>query len=167
MLARQTHWRVQVPIGSNVATWHLSVMPSNQGQTLIELPGFKNQFVSHFLTEPHFLHAIEYGNYVYFFFREIAVEHNNLGKASICAWLVLWTCAWNWAHVGRDMAFACFFSLCLGPSEERWAAYHENNCWAMAWMRTAAPGLEKTSCFLALQAPLNCGCFFNSLAIHW
>ncbi|KAG8145032.1 hypothetical protein E2320_013410 [Naja naja] len=30
---------------------------------------------------PHFLHAIEYGNFVYFFFREIAVEHNNLGKA--------------------------------------------------------------------------------------
>lgn len=36
-----------------------------------------------FLTEPHFLHAIEYGNYVYFFFREIAVEHNNLGKVGI------------------------------------------------------------------------------------
>lgn len=36
-----------------------------------------------FLTEPHFLHAIEYGNYVYFFFREIAVEHNNLGKVGM------------------------------------------------------------------------------------
>lgn len=36
-----------------------------------------------FITEPHFLHAIEYGNYVYFFFREIAVEHNNLGKVGI------------------------------------------------------------------------------------
>lgn len=30
--------------------------------------------------EPHFLHAAEYGNYVYFFYREIAVEHSNLGK---------------------------------------------------------------------------------------
>lgn len=36
-----------------------------------------------FLTEPHFLHAIEYGNFVYFFFREIAVEHNTLGKVGI------------------------------------------------------------------------------------
>lgn len=31
-------------------------------------------------SEPHFLHAAEYGNYVYFFYREIAVEHSNLGK---------------------------------------------------------------------------------------
>ncbi|KAG7216420.1 hypothetical protein INR49_001906, partial [Caranx melampygus] len=29
---------------------------------------------------PHFLHAIEYGNYVYFFFSEIAVEYTTLGK---------------------------------------------------------------------------------------
>lgn len=33
-------------------------------------------------TEPHFLHAIEYGNYVYFFFSEIAVEYTTLGKVS-------------------------------------------------------------------------------------
>lgn len=32
------------------------------------------------LSEPHFLHAIEYGNYVYFFFSEIAVEYTTLGK---------------------------------------------------------------------------------------
>uniref|UniRef100_G3PK06 Semaphorin 6Cb n=1 Tax=Gasterosteus aculeatus aculeatus TaxID=481459 RepID=G3PK06_GASAC len=31
-------------------------------------------------SEPHFLHAIEYGNYVYFFFSEIAVEYTTLGK---------------------------------------------------------------------------------------
>lgn len=41
-------------------------------------------FLSHFffssLTEPHFLHAIDYGNYVYFFFSEIAVEYTTLGK---------------------------------------------------------------------------------------
>ncbi|KAF3839197.1 hypothetical protein F7725_017914 [Dissostichus mawsoni] len=30
--------------------------------------------------EPHFLHAIEYGNYVYFFLSEIAVEYTTLGK---------------------------------------------------------------------------------------
>ncbi|XP_041082382.1 semaphorin-6D-like isoform X4 [Polyodon spathula] len=39
------------------------------------------KYDSKWLKEPHFLHALEYGNYVYFFFREIAVEHNNLGKA--------------------------------------------------------------------------------------
>ncbi|XP_071611323.1 semaphorin-6D isoform X8 [Heliangelus exortis] len=39
------------------------------------------KYDSKWIKEPHFLHAIEYGNYVYFFFREIAVEHNTLGKA--------------------------------------------------------------------------------------
>lgn len=39
------------------------------------------KYDSKWIKEPHFLHAIDYGNYVYFFFREIAVEHNNLGKA--------------------------------------------------------------------------------------
>ncbi|XP_006628709.1 semaphorin-6D isoform X1 [Lepisosteus oculatus] len=39
------------------------------------------KYDSKWLKEPHFLHAVDYGNYVYFFFREIAVEHNNLGKA--------------------------------------------------------------------------------------
>uniref|UniRef100_A0A8D1W675 Semaphorin 6D n=1 Tax=Sus scrofa TaxID=9823 RepID=A0A8D1W675_PIG len=39
------------------------------------------KYDSKWIKEPHFLHAIEYGNYVYFFFREIAVEHNNLGKS--------------------------------------------------------------------------------------
>ncbi|XP_074863369.1 semaphorin-6D isoform X6 [Carettochelys insculpta] len=39
------------------------------------------KYDSKWIKEPHFLHAIEYGSYVYFFFREIAVEHNNLGKA--------------------------------------------------------------------------------------
>nr|XP_034986513.1 semaphorin-6D isoform X6 [Zootoca vivipara] len=39
------------------------------------------KYDSKWIKEPHFLHAIEYGNFVYFFFREIAVEHNNLGKA--------------------------------------------------------------------------------------
>uniref|UniRef100_A0A3P8V6D7 Semaphorin 6D n=1 Tax=Cynoglossus semilaevis TaxID=244447 RepID=A0A3P8V6D7_CYNSE len=38
------------------------------------------KYDSKWLKEPHFLHAAEYGNYVYFFFREIAVEQSNLGK---------------------------------------------------------------------------------------
>lgn len=33
--------------------------------------------------EPHFLHAVDYGDFVYFFFREIAAEHNNLGKVRL------------------------------------------------------------------------------------
>ncbi|XP_051952913.1 semaphorin-6D-like isoform X4 [Xyrauchen texanus] len=39
------------------------------------------KYDSKLLKEPHFLHAVDYGDYVYFFFREIAAEHNNLGKA--------------------------------------------------------------------------------------
>ncbi|XP_055029410.2 semaphorin-6D isoform X2 [Misgurnus anguillicaudatus] len=39
------------------------------------------KYDSKWLKEPHFLHAVDYGDYVYFFFREIAAEHNNLGKA--------------------------------------------------------------------------------------
>ncbi|XP_038606115.1 semaphorin-6D isoform X2 [Tachyglossus aculeatus] len=39
------------------------------------------KYDSKWIKEPHFLHATEYGNFVYFFFREIAVEHNSLGKA--------------------------------------------------------------------------------------
>uniref|UniRef100_A0A674PKK0 Semaphorin 6Cb n=2 Tax=Takifugu rubripes TaxID=31033 RepID=A0A674PKK0_TAKRU len=38
------------------------------------------KYDSKWLREPHFLHAIEYGNYVYFFFSEIAVEYTALGK---------------------------------------------------------------------------------------
>lgn len=33
-----------------------------------------------YVTEPHFLHAIDYGNYVYFFLSELAVEYTALGK---------------------------------------------------------------------------------------
>lgn len=38
------------------------------------------KYDSKWLREPHFLHAVEYGNYVYFFFSEIAVEHTAAGK---------------------------------------------------------------------------------------
>ncbi|XP_048059360.1 semaphorin-6D-like isoform X2 [Megalobrama amblycephala] len=38
------------------------------------------RYDSKWLREPHFLHAVEYGNYVYFFFSEIAVEHTAAGK---------------------------------------------------------------------------------------
>uniref|UniRef100_A0A8C1RVP7 Sema domain, transmembrane domain (TM), and cytoplasmic domain, (semaphorin) 6D n=1 Tax=Cyprinus carpio TaxID=7962 RepID=A0A8C1RVP7_CYPCA len=38
------------------------------------------KYDSKWLREPHFLHAVEYGNYVYFFFSEIAVEHTGVGK---------------------------------------------------------------------------------------
>ncbi|XP_028296742.1 semaphorin-6D-like [Gouania willdenowi] len=38
------------------------------------------KYDSKWLREPHFLHAIDYGNYVYFFLREIAVEYTAVGK---------------------------------------------------------------------------------------
>ncbi|XP_043088964.1 semaphorin-6D isoform X2 [Puntigrus tetrazona] len=38
------------------------------------------KYDSKWLREPHFLHAVEYGNYVYFFFSEISVEHTGAGK---------------------------------------------------------------------------------------
>ncbi|XP_057210695.1 semaphorin-6D [Triplophysa rosa] len=38
------------------------------------------KYDSKWLRDPHFLHAVEYGNYVYFFFSEIAVEHTAAGK---------------------------------------------------------------------------------------
>ncbi|KAI1902317.1 hypothetical protein AGOR_G00043520 [Albula goreensis] len=38
------------------------------------------KYDSKWLREPHFLHAIEFGNYVYFFLSEIAVEYTTLGK---------------------------------------------------------------------------------------
>lgn len=38
------------------------------------------KYDSKWLREPHFQHAIDYGNYVYFFLSEIAVEYTTLGK---------------------------------------------------------------------------------------
>ncbi|XP_078526774.1 semaphorin-6C isoform X2 [Lissotriton helveticus] len=38
------------------------------------------KYDSKWLREPHFLHAVEFGNHVYFFFREISMEYTTLGK---------------------------------------------------------------------------------------
>ncbi|XP_067832087.1 sema domain, transmembrane domain (TM), and cytoplasmic domain, (semaphorin) 6C isoform X2 [Heptranchias perlo] len=38
------------------------------------------KYDSKWLKEPHFVHAIEHGQYVYFFFREIAIEYTTLGR---------------------------------------------------------------------------------------
>ncbi|XP_048706031.2 semaphorin-6A isoform X4 [Caretta caretta] len=35
---------------------------------------------SKWLKEPYFVQAVDYGDYIYFFFREIAVEYNSMGK---------------------------------------------------------------------------------------
>uniref|UniRef100_A0A8D0FEG3 Semaphorin-6A n=1 Tax=Strix occidentalis caurina TaxID=311401 RepID=A0A8D0FEG3_STROC len=35
---------------------------------------------SKWLKEPYFVQAVDYGSYIYFFFREIAVEYNSMGK---------------------------------------------------------------------------------------
>ncbi|NXO75512.1 SEM6A protein, partial [Sitta europaea] len=37
-------------------------------------------WVAVFFLEPYFVQAVDYGNYIYFFFREIAVEYNSMGK---------------------------------------------------------------------------------------
>ncbi|XP_063001786.1 semaphorin-6C isoform X2 [Elgaria multicarinata webbii] len=38
------------------------------------------RYDSKWLREPHFLHALEYGDYIYFFFREISMEYTTLGR---------------------------------------------------------------------------------------
>ncbi|XP_066465153.1 semaphorin-6C isoform X3 [Eleutherodactylus coqui] len=40
------------------------------------------KYDSKWLREPHFIHAVEYGIYVYFFFREISMEYTTLGKVT-------------------------------------------------------------------------------------
>ncbi|KAE8588531.1 hypothetical protein XENTR_v10022602 [Xenopus tropicalis] len=40
------------------------------------------KYDSKWLREPHFIHAVEYGNYVYFFFREISMEYTTIGKVT-------------------------------------------------------------------------------------
>ncbi|XP_056408069.1 semaphorin-6D-like isoform X3 [Hyla sarda] len=40
------------------------------------------KYDSKWLREPHFIHAVEYGNYIYFFFREISMEYTTLGKVT-------------------------------------------------------------------------------------
>jgi len=32
--------------------------------------------------EPYFIQAVDYGGFIYFFFREIAMEYNTMGKVS-------------------------------------------------------------------------------------
>lgn len=36
--------------------------------------------VSFLSAEPYFVHAVDYGDLIYFFYREIAVEYNSMGK---------------------------------------------------------------------------------------
>ncbi|XP_075048133.1 semaphorin-6C isoform X2 [Mixophyes fleayi] len=40
------------------------------------------KYDSKWLREPHFIHAVEYGSYAYFFFREISMEYTTLGKVT-------------------------------------------------------------------------------------
>lgn len=50
--------------------------------------GRKCHFNSYFIlfifppTEPYFVQAVDYGDFIYFFFREIAMEYNTMGKVS-------------------------------------------------------------------------------------
>lgn len=38
--------------------------------------------------EPYFVQAVDYGDFIYFFFREIAMEYNTMGKVST-GWILL------------------------------------------------------------------------------
>lgn len=39
--------------------------------------------------EPYFVQAVDYGDFIYFFFREIAMEYNTMGKVSTGTTLAL------------------------------------------------------------------------------
>lgn len=47
---------------------------------------------SHFFSfppaEPYFVQAVDYGDFIYFFFREIAMEYNTMGKVST-GWILI------------------------------------------------------------------------------
>lgn len=48
----------------------------------------KRHFAHIFLlspAEPYFVQAVDYGDFIYFFFREIAMEYNTMGKVSTSA----------------------------------------------------------------------------------
>lgn len=52
------------------------------------------------LTEPYFVQAVDYGDYIYFFFREIAVEYNSMGKVRgkhcpQCLCYIQKNCSWT------------------------------------------------------------------------
>lgn len=61
---------------------HLAIHSANKNSSKFNLGSAAEMLMllSLSLPEPHFLHAVDYGDFVYFFFREIAAEHNNLGK---------------------------------------------------------------------------------------
>ena len=47
----------------------------------------KRHFESYFIlfpppAEPYFVQAVDYGDFIYFFFREIAMEYNTMGKVT-------------------------------------------------------------------------------------
>jgi len=47
-------------------------------------------------TEPYFVQAVDYGDYIYFFFREIAVEYNSMGKVRGEDALIWGQCGYEW-----------------------------------------------------------------------
>lgn len=65
-----------------------------QARCCLDRPGLVNPA---FLLppEPHFLHALEHGSYVYFFFREISMEYTTLGRVSMGQG---WVCVAAWAQ---------------------------------------------------------------------
>lgn len=48
----------------------------------------RSHFFSFPSAEPYFVQAVDYGDFIYFFFREIAMEYNTMGKVS-AGWIRL------------------------------------------------------------------------------
>lgn len=43
--------------------------------------------------EPYFVQAVDYGDFIYFFFREIAMEYNSMGKVRSRRIVLFWFAA--------------------------------------------------------------------------
>ncbi|XP_060111191.1 semaphorin-6A-like [Heteronotia binoei] len=65
---------------SGTVTNYLSTDPVFQ-RTLGDLPDLRTAHQDlHWLNDPHFIHAVEYGNYIYVFFYEVSLELRSCGK---------------------------------------------------------------------------------------
>lgn len=98
-------------------------------------------------TEPHFLHAIEYGNYVYFFFSEIAVEYTTLGKVKH-----RYSCCCRAKHRHRYDFFFFFFLLSFFRSfSPEWLVFVRTTTvvrpefWSVTGRRSSKPVLTAPS----------------------
>lgn len=59
---------------------HMQRGEAVRGQDLEQVPTLFYTLSCHSPSEPHFVHALEHGDHVYFFFREVSVEDTRLGR---------------------------------------------------------------------------------------